>query len=238
MKLKTFIFGAAVAVAVTFSATKSAAEQLSYPLVKLSLSGTIYYSTNSGKGSLSAPLIKVSYNTKTLIAMLNASASASNDVFTVTGKSLIPAGSYFLFDPYQATLAITNSNGFYFPLNGSGYDFGSLVINQYQLVGTYSLKPTLAGKETDKTSFYFEFSDGADFETAIKLFGTATLGWTYGAASGGNQKAGVKVAMSGISEAGSYIKQNYEGVTGSFSARGSGSVANEPTNFVPFFYGY
>lgn len=238
MKLKTFVFGATVAVAVAFSATKSAAEQSSYPLVKLNLSGTIAYSTNSVGGSLSGPLHTVSYNTKILIAMLNASTSASNQVYLATGKTQVPAGSYFLFDLSGGTLALTNNNGFYFPLQGSGYDFGRLVIDQYELVGTYSLNLKLAGSEMDKTSFYFEFSDGADLETAFRLYGTATLNWTYGAASGNTQKASVKVSMSGISEAGSYIQENYEGVTGSFSASGSGSVANEPTNFVPFFYEY
>ena len=44
--------------------------------------------------------------------------------------------------------------------------------------------------------------------------------------------------MNGISEAGSYIKENYEGVTRSFSASGSGSMANAPTYSVPFFYEY
>jgi hypothetical protein len=235
MNLKTLIFS--VAVAMALGMTKAAAEQLPYPVVKLSLSGTIYYSTNSNGGSLSAPLIKVSFNNKTLIAMLNASAAASNDVFVATGKTQIPSGSFFLFDLNAGTLALTNT-GFYFPLKGSGYDYGHLVVNQYQLVGTYSLKSTLAGNESDKTSFYFEFSDGADFETAVKLYGTATLNWTYGAASGGTQKSTVKVTMSGISEAGSYVKENYEGVTASFSAGGSGSVANEPTNALPFFYVY
>jgi hypothetical protein len=238
MNLKTLIISAVVAGAISVGATKSLAEQIPQLLVKLSLSGTVDYTTNSGKGSLSGPIKTVKYDTKSLINLLNASAFASNQVYLVTGKSLIPAGSYFLFDLFGGTLTLTNNNGFHFPLKGSGYDFGSLVINQYQLVGTYSLKSTLAGSETDKTSFYFEFSDGADNETAFKLFGTATLAWTYGAASGGTQKATVKVNMSGLSEAGSFINENYEGVTGSFSASGSGSSANEPTGFVPFFYEY
>ena len=237
MNLKTLIFSAATVVAMTFGVTKSAAAQLPHPIVILTISGTIDYSTNSAGGSVSGPIKTVSYSTKTLIAMLNATASASNQVFLATGTNQIPAGSYFLFDLYAGDLAITNKNGFYFPLTGTNYDFGSLVIDQYQLVGTYTLKSTLAGSETDETSFYFEFSDGAGFETTLKLYGTATLGWTYGAATGDTQKATVKVTMSGISEAGSSIMEN-EGVTRSFSAKGSGSVANAPTSAVPFFFEY
>ena len=237
MNLKTLIFSAAVAAAMALGMTKAAAEQLLYPVVTLSPSGTINYSTNSGKGSLSGPIKTVSYNTKTLITMLNASANASNEVFIVTGKSQIPAGSVFLFDLSNGTLALTNKNGFYFPLQGPGYDFGSLIISQYELIGTYSLKPTLAGSESDVTSFYFEFSDGADSETAFKLYGAANLGWTYGAASGGTQKSTVKVTLNGISDAGSSVKE-YNAVTGKFSAKGSGTQANAPTNAVPFFYVY
>jgi hypothetical protein len=237
LNMKTLIFSVAVTGAMVFGATKSAAAlQPLSALVKLSPSGTIYYSTNSSQ-ALSGPLIKVSYNTKTLIALLNASASASNAVFSVTSSNQIPSTSFFLFDPYAGTLALTNKGGFFFPLKGSGYDFGRLIINQYQLIGTYSLKSTLAGKETDRTSFYFDFSDGADLETSFKLYGAATLTWTYGAASGSTQTASVKVSMSGISDNGSQIKGN-EGVTASFSASGSGSVANEPTNAVPFFNAY
>ena len=236
LNMKTLIFSVAVAGAMAFGATKSAAAlQPLSPLVKLSPSGTIYYSTNSSKGSSSAPLIKVSYNTKSLIALLNASAAASNAVFSVTSSNQIPSTAFFLFDPYAGTLALTNKGGFFFPLKDSGYDFGHLIINQYQLLGTYSLKSTLAGKETDRASFYFEFSDGADLETSFKLYGAGTLTWTYGAASGGTQTASVKVSMSGISDNGSQIQGNFEGVTASFSASGSGSVANEPTNAVPFF---
>ena len=238
MNLKTLIISAAVAGVMAFGVTKSAAEQISHPLVNLSLSGTIYYSTNSAKGSLSGPLIKVSYSTKTLITILNASRNASNKLQSVTGTNQIPAGSTFLFDPYAGTLAFTNKNGFFFPLKGPGYDFGQLYINQYQLIGTYSLKSTLAGKETDEGSFYFEFSDGADLETSVKLYGAATLTWTYAAASGSTQQASLKVSLSGISDNGSQIQKDFEGVNTSFSASGSGSVANEPTNAVPFFITY
>ena len=244
LNLKTLIISAAAAGAMVVGATKSAAalQPLSQP-VKLSPSGTIYYSTNSSQGSKSAPLIKVSYNTKTLITLLNASAPASNAVFSVTSSNRIPSTSFFLFDPYAGTLALTNKGGFFFPLKGSvmggsDYDFGHLLINQYQLIGTYSLKSTSAGKETDRASFYFEFSDGADVETSLKVYGAATLTWTYGAASGNTQKASLSVSMSGVSDNGSQIQEAYEGVTGSFSASGSGSVANEPTNAVPFFNAY
>ncbi len=124
--------------------------------MKVNLSGTVSYSPNYGNQSLEVPLKTASYNNKTLISLLNASAYASNIIFSVTSSNQIPAGSSFLFDPDAGTLALTNNSGFYFPLTGPGYSFGFLEIDESQLIGTYSLSATLAGSETDKTGFYFE----------------------------------------------------------------------------------
>jgi hypothetical protein len=238
MNLKNVIFGVSVAGAIAFGAAESAWAQSPYPLVKLNPSGTISYSPNYGNGSLEVPLKTASYNTKTLISLLNASTFASNIVFSVTSSNQIPSASYFLFDPDAGTLALTNNNGFYFPLAGSGYSFGSLEIDDSQLIGTYSLSATLSGSETDKTGFYFEFEDGADVSTEIHLYGTATLVWNYGAASGSVQKASLSVSMNGKSDNGSYVLQFFDGVTASFSASGSGSLADESITAVPFFYEY
>ncbi len=235
MNLKTVILGVAVAGAMAFGAAESASAQSPYPLVKVNLSGTISYSPNYGNQSLEVPLKTASYNNKTLISLLNASAYASNIIFSVTSSNQIPAGSSFLFDPDMGTLALTNNNGFYFPLTGPGYSFGFLEIDESQLIGTYSLGTTLAGSETDKTGFYFEFEDGADSSTEILLYGTATLTWKYGAANGAVQNASLSVSMNGKSDNGSFVLQFFDGVTASFSASGSGSLADESTTSVPFF---
>ncbi len=238
MNLKNVIPGVFIVGILAIGPIKCAWAQSSYPLVKVSPSGTISYSPNYGNGSLEVPLKTASYNTKTLISLLNASAYASNIVFSVTSSNQIPLTSYFLFDPGEGTLALTNNNGFYFPLAGSGYHFGSMVIDDSQLIGTYSLSTTLSGSETDKTGFYFEFEDGSDVPTEIHLYGTATLSWKYGAASGGVQTASLSVSMNGKSDNGSYVLDFFDGVTASFSASGSGSLADESTDVVPFFYNY
>ena len=92
-----------------------------------------------------------------------------------------------------------------------------MVIDDSQLIGTYSLSTTLSGSETDKTGFYFEFEDGSDVPTEIHLYGTATLSWKYGAASGGVQTASLSVSMNGKSDNGSYVLDFFDGVTASFS---------------------
>jgi hypothetical protein len=235
MNLKTVILGVSVAGAMVFGPAESASAQASYPLVKVNLSGTVSYSPNYGNQSLEVPLKTASYNNKTLISLLNASAYASNIIFSVTSSNQIPAGSSFLFDPDAGTLALTNNSGFYFPLTGPGYSFGFLEIDESQLIGTYSLSATLAGSETDKTGFYFEFEDGADSSTEILLYGTATLTWKYGAANGAIQNASLSVSMNGKSDNGSFVLQFFDGVTASFSASGSGSLADESTTSVPFF---
>jgi hypothetical protein len=236
MNLKTVILGVSVAGAMAFGAVESALAQSPYPLVKVNLSGTVSYSPNYGNQSLEVPLKTASYNNKTLISLLNASAYASNIIFSVTSSNQIPAGSYFLFDPDAGTLALTNNSGFYFPLADAGYSFGSLEIDESQLIGTYSLNTTtLAGSETDKTGFYFEFEDGADSSTEILLYGTATLTWKYGAANGAVQSSSLSVSMNGKSDNGSFVLQFFDGVTAAFSASGSGSLADESTTSVPFF---
>ncbi len=238
MKPNKLLFGVALAGALAFGATAFAKTSPKYPLVTISLSGTVHYSPNyDDELSQEVPLKTVSYNTKTLIAMLNASSYATNKIHGVTGTNQIPTGSYFLWAPYEEELFLTNKNGFFFPLEGSGYDMGYLEVDEDHLIGTYSLNSVLAGTETDKTGIYFYFYDGAYYENEIETSGTATLNWTYGAASGGAQKATVSVAMSANSDEESYI-YDYDAVSASFSASGSGSLTNESTNSVPFFYKY
>lgn len=209
----------------------------SYPSVPLAISGTLYYTTNNNTLAQGSPIIKVSYNNQTLINLLNASSAATNSLKTVTGKSQIPSGSSILWNPYDESLTITNSNGFSFPLYGSHYDYGYLEVDEYDLIGSYSLNAkTAAGTETDRTGIYFYFYDGSEAYNEIEIYGTATLTWTYGAAKGGSQKATLSVSMTGCGNDDCYI-DDYTAIPSAFSATGSGS-GTEKTNNVPFYYTY
>lgn len=243
MNLKTAVLSASVAGAMVFGATKSALAQSPYPLVKLSISGTVSYSPNYQNGlSLEVPLKTASYNNDTLVSLLNASPSAANDIHTYTGTNQIPKSSYFLWDPSSDGLYITNKNGFFFPLNPNdgthNWDYGYLEINSSQLIGTYTVKTNLSGTETDRTGIYFYFDDGANYSTQIELYGTGTLNWTLGTATGNTQKATLSVSISGISDGGSSVLSDFEGVTASFSASGSGTLTNLDVSTVPIFYNY
>jgi len=154
MKLKHMMLCAGLAAGMSFCAATPSAAISPYPLVPLSLSGTMYYCTNDGEKIMGAPINKVSFTTQSLISLLNASPFASNIIYLVTGKTKIPAGSSFLFDVWEENLIVTNQNGFSFPLYGNymysgtshSYDFGYLEIDDDMLIGTYSLNAkTLAG---------------------------------------------------------------------------------------------
>lgn len=242
MKCKPIILCASLAAAMAFGPASNSAQASSYPSVPLSISGTLVYSTASGR-DMGVPLKQLSYSSQSLIGLLNASSYATNVIFQVTGKKQIPAGSYFLWNPDDENLIITNKNGFSFPLQGSyntvsadpSYDFGYLEIDESGLVGTYDLNgATLAGSETDKTGIYFYFYDGSENENEIELYGTATLTWNYGPAKGGYQKATLIVSMSGNGSDGCYV-DDFDAVPTSFSATGTGSIS-EPTDDVPFYY--
>src|SRR5450432_1227371 len=120
MNLTKLISSVAIAGAIIFGRTAAPAAEIfsGYPLVKLSISGTFYLTANS-TNTQNVPLKKMTYNTQTLINLLNASPSATNMLQTVTGKSQIPPGSYFLWDLSEEELYVTNKNGFFFPLFNS-----------------------------------------------------------------------------------------------------------------------
>jgi len=226
------IFGKAAATPVqTFSG---------YPLVKLAISGTYYFTTNSSNIQ-GVALKKMTYNTQTLIDLLNASPSATNMLQTVAGTNQIPKGSYFLWDVDEEELYLTNKNGFFFPLLSTNYQFGYLAIDEMNLIGTisYSSKVALEGSETDKTGIEFYFDDGGDGapgKNHMHLFGVATLSWTYGAPAGNTQKASLSVKMSGNGNGTDpdYLANN-NAIPTAFSASGSGSITNLPTADQPFF---
>jgi hypothetical protein len=236
MNPKRPLLCAASAAIMAFGTALPAVAQ-SYPSVPLAISGTLYYTTNNNTLAQGSPIIKVSYNNQTLINLLNASSAATNSLKTVTGKSQIPSGSSILWNPYDESLTITNSNGFSFPLYGSHYDYGYLEVDEYDLIGSYSLNAkTAAGTETDRTGIYFYFYDGSEAYNEIEIYGTATLTWTYGAAKGGSQKATLSVSMTGCGNDDCYI-DDYTAIPSAFSATGSGS-GTEKTNNVPFYYTY
>jgi hypothetical protein len=246
MNLTKLITSVAIAGAIIFgSAAATQAYTFSgYPLVKLSISGTYYYNTNSSNIQ-NVPLVKFTYNTQTLIDLLNASPEATNLLQTVAGTNQIPKSSYFLWDVAEEGLYITNKNGFFFPLlntNAAGfYNFGYLAINETNLIGTvkYSSKVPLEGSETDKTGMEFYFNDGGDGgpgRNNMDVFGVATLTWSYGKPSGTNQQASLSVKMSGNGNGTDvdYLGNN-NAIPQTFSASGSGSTTNMPTDFQPFF---
>jgi hypothetical protein len=242
MNLTKMISSVAIAGAITCGLATSALSQSfsGYPLVKLSISGTLYFTTNLSNIQ-SVPLKKYSYTTQTLIDLLNASSTATNKMQTVAGTNQIPKGSYFIWDPDSDNLYLTNQNGFFFPLQGSGYQFGYLTVDENNLIGTvkYSSTWVLDGKETDKTGIFFYFGDGEyqDSDNEIELYGIATLTWTYGNVSAGSQKASLSVSMSGNGNNDCYI-DDFDAIPASFSASGSGTTASMPTDFQPFFYVY
>ena len=215
------------------------------PSPAINISGSIIYqssSTNNGTTS-KATLKTVSFNSKSLIALLNASPTVQTTLQDVTGVSRIPAGSYFIFDiydGYEYDLVVTNKNGFSFPLYGydysedSTYDYGYIEWDYDVTFAGYSLNNTTgAGTEQDQTGIYFEFEDynGNDIECYC---GNGTFNWTYGAASGDTQKASLSVSLH---PAGYYaeVNGNSDAISKNTNISGSGSATIEPLG-EPFYW--
>lgn len=217
---------------------------LSYPSVPVFFSGTVYWISNYN-GNMNVPINKTAFTSKTLIALLNASSSATNDMFYVTGTNQIPKGSYFIWNPYRESLGITNKNGFFFPLEGSyniatntthSYDYGYMDVDDEGLIGTYNLKSSnSAGSETDVTGIYFYFDDGNG--NYLEIYGTATLNWTYGPVTAGSQETALDVSITGTGNDDSEWVDYYYAVPADFSAHGKGHGLESSSN-IPFFYKY
>ncbi len=243
MKLKQMMLCTAFVVAMAFGAATASWGTPPYPSVKLAISGTLYYTTNNGT-NMSVPIKEVSYTGQSLINLLNASSDATYTILHVTGKSRIPSGSHFLWNPCDGSLIITNGNGFAFPLEGSfvvlnstnDYTYGFLDVNSNQFVGTYKLNTkTSAGTETDRTGVYFYFYDGTSHtNNEMEIYGTAVLRWIYGTAKNGSQKATLSATISGCGNMDCYVN-GYDAVPKLFSITGHGS-GSEATNAVPFYY--
>lgn len=236
--LTTIVAALAFATSMAFATTTVATNDL--PWVPVNISGSItYLSTNSAtKGTLKT----ISFNTKSLITLLNASPSVTNTLNYATGVNQIPAGSYLVWDINDSSIFVTNKNGFAFNLQGyapSYYDWGYLTPGNYynypnngMQVGSYSFKSTGAGSEQDLTiaNFYFDDNNGNE----ISSYGNGTLNWNFGASNGATnnavQTASVTVKMQ---PAGWYAYVNGDpGVPKNMSISGSGSsiiyVLGEP----------
>jgi hypothetical protein len=247
IKLASIAMVAAVALAYNAKAV-----QVLFPLVKLTVSGTVSYNAASpadnGKTTKSA-LTKVSITSKSLISLLTNSLAVTSTLMDVTGTNQIPAGSYFLFDLNNSfydpgiglsvtPLIVTNINGFSFTLAGydavasTNYDYGYLNIDEQNIIGSYSQNDiTGAGSESDLTGIEFSFNDGNGNQ--LDDFGNGVMTWSFGAVSGGVQKTTLSInfpAPNGFSDTvkgNSAIAQNIK-----CSGKGTGNVTS---GIFPFY---
>jgi hypothetical protein len=247
---------APIAMVAAVALAYNAKAQVSFPLVNLTISGTVSYNAASpadnGKTTKSA-LTKVSITTKSLIGLLNASPTVTSTLMDVTGTNQIPAGSYFVYDlntnnvsydpdpyigEYVAALIVTNKNGFSFTLVGydsvaaTNYDYGFLDIYEQNLIGSYSQNDsTGAGSESDLTGIEFYFNDSNGNQ--LHDFGNGSLTWSFGKVSGGVQKTTLSInfpAPNGCNDIVNYnaaIAQNVK-----CSGKATGNVAS---GIFPFF---
>jgi hypothetical protein len=239
MKITRMLLCGAIAGAVAFASTNKASAVQYLPLVKVNISASItYQGPTTDNGTVTKVTVKkVSGNTKALIALLNASptfqAALTNEFGSVSSNQ-VPSGSYFVYDPYEEELIITNKNGFSFNLdsNNSGRDFGYLDFDDDVLFGSYSINDTTgAGSENDTTGIYFYLYDYNG--NYIESYGTGTFKWKYGAVSGGDQKMTLSVSLK---PNGYYAEvDGNEGLVTSGSISGSGT-ATLPTLDEPFYY--
>jgi hypothetical protein len=250
MKLTKFAF---IAVVAAVALAYNAKAQVSFPLVNLTISGTVSYNAASpvdNGTTTKLALTKVSVTTKWLINLLNASPTVTSTLMDVTGTNQIPAGSYFVYDLNTnnvfddpnfgevMSLIVTNKNGFSFTLVGydsvatTNYDYGFLNIDQVNLIGSYSQNDsTRAGSESDLTGIEFYFSDGNGNQ--LDDFGNGSLTWSFGKVSGGVQKTTLSVnftAPNGFSDTvnnNAAIAQNVK-----CSGKATGNVAS---GVFPFY---
>ncbi len=243
MKSIKILFCAVITGALALAANQSAAGGIlltTFPLVKLNPSGSITYSdgdtSDNGTVTKGTPLKHVSFNTKKLIDLLNASPTfmaALTNQFGSASSNQVPAGSYFVWSVWTDDLIITNKNGFSFNLfsNLADDQFGFMEIDEDFLFGTFTRNDdTAAGNEHDVTGFRFFFNDFNGNE--IDTYGTATLQWSYGAESAGTQKTTLNVSANANSWLG-----EVSGFTGApvFRASGSGK-GTDPAFQNPFYF--
>lgn len=233
---------AAVVTTMTFATSMAFAAIVSdSPSPEVNISGTIaYQASKATNGVISEATVKtISFNTKSLIALLNASTNVQITLTNLGLPNQIPPGSYFVFNVYNEELTITNKNGFSFPLEGAYgeddyYDYGYLDFDIN--VSSYSLNTTTgAGKEQDQIQYpEFYFDDGNGNEI-YNYYGTGTLNWTYGAASDGAQKASVTVSLQPSADE-AEVNGNYVAAAKVMNISGSGSATISSHVGEPFSY--
>jgi hypothetical protein len=238
--MKTLI-GTIVA-AMAFAASTTFAISYSLPSPQVNISGSvIYLASTTNNGTTSKGTLKtVSFNTKSLIALLNASSEVQSTLSDLGLPPQIPAGSYFIWDMYDEELIITNKNGFSFtleaydPVTSSYYDYGYLDFDEDVIFGSYSYNDTTgAGSEQDQTGVEFYFSDGNSNELEPE-YGNGTMNLSFGAVSGSLQKCSASVSLQ---PAGYYAEVNgsSRAITKGMNITGSGS-ATVLSFGEPFFY--
>jgi hypothetical protein len=224
--MKKILTLAAIAATMTFASNKaSAIPPHSYPNVPLNISFTAQYSqeiltTNSaGTTVKSSSLQTVSFNNKSIIALINLFEGAN-----------IPAGSYLAWNPWDEEIYATNSSGFYY------YPYNDLEIDEDGLTGQSARDlTTSAGTEKDLTAVEFEmdFGDEDYFYTYGNL---GTLNWTYGTATGTNQPVTLSISINLQGSDDCYFEDNQAEVTsGKITGTGKGT---DPTDQFPFWYNY
>ena len=241
MKLTQTLLCAAIAGAMAFAAGKASSAPAQYlPLPKVSISGTITYTTaiTTNGAVVKGTLKTVSFTTKSLIDLLNASPtfkSALTNEFSSISSNQVPAASYFIYDIYNEDLIITNKNGFAFNLydNLSAVDFGYLNIDNNVLIGSFSLNTnTSAGSESDVTGVEFIFDDHNG--NLVDNYGNGTLKWSFGKEDGSsNQKVSLSVNMVPAGYE-AEVNGNSDAFSQKTSISGSGSATVPALNY-PFY---
>ena len=234
MKLiKIHLCAAAAAIALFPVSTAKAVPVAYMPRPVLNISGTVVV-PRPALGGFGA-MQKLSFNNKTLIALLNASPSVqryiTNNVTHSVTNMTIPAGSYFVWDMDEEDVWVTNKNGFSFNVDDPvdfyiDYDYD-------ELLGSFSLnKSTGAGSEMDQTGVRLYFYDG-NYNELQPEYGLGIFNWTYGAVSGGVQTKTISVNLS----PGAYYAEvsDQDGITTSFTISGSGSATGLTPFYEPFY---
>lgn len=165
-----------------------------YPPMAVNISGVFAWSSSLGGdyGTYTKwDMVKVRFNSKDLIKLLNSSATFTNVLYNVAGVTQIPAGSYLKIDINQPVILmwwnewamfVTNRNGFSFQLNSvydpvqsQYYNFVE-VYHDYTVSSSKFVNATGAGQETDMAAVHFTFNNGEG--TVFEFFGVGDFKWT------------------------------------------------------------
>ena len=249
-----------VAVALACNARASV---VTFPLVKLTVSGTVSYNanspTNNGKTTKSA-LTKVSFTTKSLINQLNASPTVTNTLLDVRGTNQIPAGSYFVYDldnffyydsmdAYVNPLIVTNKNGFSFTLDGydsvaatnyvyghlnlGGGDNGGVYTSYANIIGSYSLND-ITGAGSESDLAGIEFYFNDSNGNSLDDYGNGSLKWSFGKVSTNSvQKTTLSVSFPVYDGYGDMVNSN-NAIAQNVKCSGSGT-GNVESGIFPFY---